>query len=180
MVITDTIKRFILGLWTRSRKNAWEEDLKVFAKKHVDPYNFEGLELVLLHLDRNVIFEPNVALRRELRVFTTAPTVDLMLSLLAQARLHVLGGDTMPKDFYPSEDSRFRRFDDYFVSASGHTVSIEKVLPSLEGWTVQLISTLRDLETDDLLKYDHYNRKLRPLYRDLYYVLTAILESSFR
>lgn len=180
MPITDKLSQWISGLWARSRKSAWRTDLKVFAKTNLDPFNFSGLELALLHLKSATLTEPTVTQRRELKVFTSTQSVDQMLSLLSRARLFVISGDTIPKDFFPAEDNRYRRFDDYFVSGIGHTVSIEKVLPSLEGWTVQLISTLRELETEDIDQYNYYNRKFRLLYRDLYYVMTAVLETSFR
>ena len=173
--IRERYERFLL----QKRRLAWDNDLKVLLKTHDDPYNFEGLELVLLHLRLNSPKDLNTTQRRTNLVATSTKSIDQLLSLISGARLFVIGRDTMPKDFFPSEASRVRRFDDYFVSDAGHIVSIEKIYPSLEGWINQLITTIRELEADESNQYAYYNRKLRGLYHDSFNVLHAILRSQF-
>lgn len=179
MAILSSIQERVTRFLNNHRRREWENDLKVFLKRHDDPFNFEGLELVLLHLKKNPPREPSAQQRRAARVFVSTRTIDHLLVILSRARLYVIGRDTMPKDFIPSEAGRVRRFDDYFVSDTGHVVSVEKIYQSLEAWTTQLISTLRELEIDEPTDYAHYNRKLRTVYSDAFYVLQAILQTRF-
>ncbi len=163
----------------RQRQREWDNDLKVLLKRLDDPFNFEGLELALLHLKKNPPKEPTLQQRRNARVLVSTRTVDQLLVILSRARLYVIGRDTMPRNFIPSEEARVVRFDDYFVSDTGHVVSIEKIYLSLEGWITQLISTLRELEIEEPTQYAYYNRKLRNAYSDAFYVLQALLQTRF-
>lgn len=161
--------------------SAWESDWIVFLKTKPDPYCLEGIELALLHLSKVTVPHLSVQQRRTMKVYSAVATVDDLLSLLVTIRMIVLAGDSMPEKLLPSENSQtHRRVDDFFTSTGGHIVSIEKIRVSLEGRIDQLISALRQLEADGDSHYQYYDRKLRPLYRDLYYVLLALHQTSCR
>lgn len=175
---------YIRGVYARFKaaraRRAWENDWRVFNKQHADPFNLEGLELALLHLSKVQVPRLSVTQRRTMQVYSAVPTIDELLSLLQTVRSIVLAGDTMPEKIFPSEDKlQHRRADDYFTSADGHTVSIEMMPASLDGRITQLISALRQLEADGETHYSYYDRKLRPLYRDTYYVLLALHQTSW-
>jgi len=178
-----SILTFFQGLYARHRRRSyernWDSDFKILLKTHEEPFNFAGLELAMLHLSKVPIVEPTAAQRRTMMLATATPTIEHLLALLAQARLYVGERDSMPKNFLPSEGLRQRRFDDYFVSEDGHVVSIAAIRPSLEGRINQLIALLRELEVEEDATYSYYNRKLRVLYMDAFYVLQAIHETSF-
>lgn len=177
-----SILTFFQGLYARHRRRSyerkWDSDFKILLKTHPEPFCIEGLELAMLHLSKVPIAEPAASKRRTLTLATATNTVEHLLFLLSQARLYVGQQDSMPQKFFP-EALRQRRFDDYFVSEEGHVVSIEAIRPSLEGRINQLIAVLRELEAEQDSAYAYYNRKLRPLYTDAFYVLQAIHETSF-
>jgi hypothetical protein len=179
-----SILTFFLGLYARRRRRSyernWDNDFKVLLKTHEDPYCLEGLELAMLHLSKVQIVEPTAQSRRTLTLPTATSTVEHLLSLLATSRLYVGERNSVPQNFLPKEGLRQRRFDDYFISAEGHVVSIEKIRASLEGRVTQLIEVLRELEGTEESEFAYYQRKLRPLYTDVFFVLQAIHETSFR
>ncbi len=175
---------YIFGVYARFKADrasrAWENDWTVFLKTHPDPYSLDGLELALLHCSRVTIPELSISQRRTQKAYTATATVEDLLSLLGTIRMIVLAGDSMPEKLLPKDsDQKHRRVDDYFISLEGHIVSTAKILPSLEGRIEQLTTALRQLEVDDENRYRYYDRKLRPLYRDVYYVLMALHQASF-
>lgn len=180
MSILTMLRRVYAGFWKKRYEKNWDQDFKVLLKKHEDPFNLEGLELALLHLSKVPIKEPPATLRRRLTLYAGTASVEHLLATLAQARLYVGQRDSMPQNFLPSSEVRQIAFDDYFVSVEGHAVSIEKIRPSVEGRVLQLIAIMRELEVDEETQYGYYSRKFRPLYRDAFYVLQAIHETSFR
>lgn len=180
MSLLTYIKRVYARYKAKRAQQAWQHDWQVFLKTHPDPYNLEGLELALLHLGKVKVPELTLTQRRTLKVYTAVPTVDQLLSLLTTVRMIVMASDTMPEKLLPSEDGlQHRTADDYFISTGGHIVSIEKIPTSLEGRVNQLIIALRQLEADGDSHYQYYDRKLRPLYRDVYYAVLALHQSSF-
>lgn len=176
-ILTGTYAR-----WQKKRfKARWDKDFEILLRQQKldDPYNRAGLELALLHLRKIKIHEPSALQRRTMVVYSAIQTVDELLAALSLIKTIIVSRDTMPKDF-SRDESKHRRFDDYFVSVDGHIVSIEKIHSSLEGRLTQLFSTLGELEVNEASEYTYYLRKLHPLYRDAYYTLQAIYATSYQ
>ena len=168
--------------WKKQQyKNRWDNDFKVLLRdKGInDPFNTAGLHLALLHLNKTPIVEPSIQTRRSLRVYASTTTIDQLLTLLTYAKRLMEVHDNMSSDFFPSEERQLHRFDDYFVSADGHIVSIEKIVVSIEGRLTQLISELEACEVNDEIRHGYYCRKLYPLFCDTFFVLQAIHATSY-
>lgn len=169
------------ALWRKEKyKKRWLSDFDVLFRTHGtdNPFDSDGLKLALLHVQKTPIEEPSVEKRRTMSVYVVSETIDQLMQSLVISRTIVLTRDSMPEVFLKGE-SKLRRFDDYFISNEGHAVSIEKITRSLEGRLTQLFQALEELEVNQSPEYAYYLRKLKPLYRDVYFVLHAIHATSY-
>jgi hypothetical protein len=179
------ITQLIMGPYARWKKrlyrNSWDDDFKILLRQASldNPFNPAGLELALLHLKKTPIQEPSIHIRRALKVYSSTTTVDQLLSLMILANSVVEAGNSMSSNFFPSEERRLHKFDDYFVSIEGHTVSIEKIVGALQLRLTELISKLEHWEVNNEVMYDYYNRRLYQLFCDSFFVLQAIHATSY-
>lgn len=174
----------IAGLYAsflkKRRAKNWASDLRVFLKHHEDPYNFEGIELALLHLQKVRPKKLTLQERKRMQVVTYLSTIELVLNKINFARAHITAGEGIPDSFFRGYEQQIvRRFDDFYTTQTGHTVDIVGVNDSLRNWIATLMGHMRELETDNPERFHYYMRKLRKLWADVFHALQANLETSF-
>lgn len=181
MPILAKISGLYASFLRRQRIKNWESDLTVFLKRHEDPYNFEGIELALLHLRKVSPKKLTLQERKRMLVVTHLPTIEHLLQKITYARAHLTAGEGIPDTFFRGYERQVaHRFDDFYSTQAGHTVDFVGVNDSLKDWIETLISHLRELETDNPERFHYYMRKLRKLWADVFHVLQANLETSFQ
>lgn len=166
----------------RRARRAWEDDLRVFLKTQEDPYNLEGLELALLHLERRKVLELSVAQRKQLRLTTCTPTVEELMGQVQYAKALIAAGESVTPALYGGRELNVmeRSVDDFFTTHAGYVIRPEAIAESLTERTRQLIGVLQTLEADSKSSYPYYMRKMKRLFADLFHTLQSLLEISFQ